>query len=169
MTTATASATAPEFPPGDCYKYQWARFVARKTLQDDLESVQKLMAELKPGNNAGAEIPGPDVPLPEKASIGLHQLTRNATGGGIIPPRQESFEVGIVGAGVAGLFTGLLFDWINSLPQLQGKVHINYDIIEAAGEERVGGRLFTHKFSEAEHDYYDVGAMRFPENEIMAR
>lgn len=38
----------------------------------------------------------------------------------------------------------------------------SYDILEAAGDERLGGRLYTHEFSETPHGYYDVGAMRCP-------
>lgn len=37
-------------------------------------------------------------------------------------------------------------------------------------EERLGGRLYTHYFSEETeetHDYYDVGAMRFPDIPVM--
>jgi len=34
---------------------------------------------------------------------------------------------------------------------------------------RVGGRLYTHHFSNSIHDYYDVGAMRFPDSPIMER
>ena len=82
-------------------------------------------------------------------------------------------DIGIVGAGVAGLFSAMVFDWLNEHPELKGKLKINYDILEAAGEERLGGRLYTHKFSEGDpaktHDYYDVGAMRFPNNDIMKR
>ncbi|KAI1214156.1 FAD/NAD(P)-binding domain-containing protein [Annulohypoxylon truncatum] len=42
-----------------------------------------------------------------------------------------------------------------------------YDILEA--NSRIGGRVYTHKFSETPHDYYDIGAMRFPDIPIMKR
>ncbi|KAH7303409.1 hypothetical protein B0I35DRAFT_472320 [Stachybotrys elegans] len=75
---------------------------------------------------------------------------------GLIPAQHGNFKVGIIGAGVAGLFTALVLDAINDA------------ILEAAGEDRFGGRLYTHRFSEEDvHDYYDVGAMRFPDNGIM--
>jgi hypothetical protein len=35
--------------------------------------------------------------------------------------------------------------------------------------DRAGGRLYTHKFSEAPHDYYDVGAMRWAEFPVMKK
>ena len=44
---------------------------------------------------------------------------------------------------------------------------LSYEILEA--DNRVGGRVYTHKFSDAPHDYYDVGAMRFPDIPIMAK
>ena len=72
----------------------------------------------------------------------------------------------IIGAGAAGLFTAMTIDYLNKMvPDL----NFSYEILEAADEARFGGRLFTHKFSEKLHDYYDVGAMRFPEIPIMDR
>ena len=57
-------------------------------------------------------------------------------------------------------------------------LNVEYEILEANGEERVGGRLYSYYFpnptGEKEpkvgpHDYYDVGAMRFPDNQVMDR
>ncbi|KAG0694127.1 hypothetical protein DFH29DRAFT_1073006 [Suillus ampliporus] len=63
----------------------------------------------------------------------------------------ETGTVGILGAGVGGLYTALMLDSLG----------INYEILEAS--DRTGGRLFTHHFSnDKEYDYYDVGAMRYP-------
>ena len=92
------------------------------------------------------------------------------------PKRPEvckEFTIGILGAGVAGLYTALMID---SLGPESG---ITYQILEA--DERIGGRLYTHKFEgHTPNDYYvgpspwystialtsclrqDVGAMRFP-------
>ena len=44
---------------------------------------------------------------------------------------------------------------------------LTYEILEA--DKRVGGRVYTHKFSGDKHDYYDVGAMRFPDIPIMKK
>ncbi|KZT10365.1 amine oxidase [Laetiporus sulphureus 93-53] len=44
---------------------------------------------------------------------------------------------------------------------------IKYEVLEAS--DHVGGRLFTKKFSNTPYDYYDVGAMRFPDTPMMAR
>lgn len=32
--------------------------------------------------------------------------------------------------------------------------NLSYEILE--GSDRVGGRVYTHRFSDAKHDYYDV-------------
>ena len=63
--------------------------------------------------------------------------------------------------------------------------NLSYEILE--GSDRVGGRVYTHHFSETKHDYYDVyivyalterfcwltavkvGAMRFPRIPIMEK
>ena len=56
---------------------------------------------------------------------------------------------------------------------------LTYEILEA--DKRFGGRVYTHRFSDpkdaknpedakrAKHDYYDVGAMRFPDIDIMQK
>lgn len=44
---------------------------------------------------------------------------------------------------------------------------LSYEILEA--DNRVGGRVYTHRFSSAIHDYYDIGAMRFPKVPIMEK
>ncbi|KAM0444976.1 hypothetical protein ACHAQK_002520 [Fusarium lateritium] len=143
------------------YKHMWARDVAQASMDYDLEGV---IERLK------GSVPIPDK-IDDNDNIGsLREKTKEFTGPGYIPEAQGNISVGIVGAGVAGLFAALLFDWLNSHDELKGKnLKISYDILEAAGAERLGGRLYTHHFSDEEHDYYDVGAMRFPNNTIMKR
>lgn len=66
-------------------------------------------------------------------------------------PADVPLKVGIIGAGVGGLYTALLLDSLG----------IDYDILEAS--DRVGGRIFTHRFNETawsqstpnDPDYYD--------------
>ena len=77
-------------------------------------------------------------------------------------PKPQQFKVGIVGAGCAGLYSALLLKSIG----------IDYEILESS--DRAGGRVMTHYFTEPEpdqisHDYYDVGAMRFPKIPTMDR
>ena len=76
--------------------------------------------------------------------------------------------MGIIGAGAAGLFTGMIFDHLKEKYNLD----VEYEILEANDETRVGGRLYSHYFvkpppGEGNHEYYDVGAMRYPESEVM--
>lgn len=70
---------------------------------------------------------------------------------------QSLFHVGIIGAGVAGLYTAMILKSLD----------IPYEILEASN--RIGGRIYTHRFSNDPGDYYDVGAMRFPDTPIMDR
>lgn len=61
---------------------------------------------------------------------------------------REDFKVGILGAGVGGLYAALILDSLD----------IKYEIIEAS--ERTGGRLYTHRFKKPDgsdgdkYDYY---------------
>lgn len=62
--------------------------------------------------------------------------------------KDPEFVVGILGAGIGGLYAALILD----------SLKIKYEIIEATG--RSGGRLYTHKFKKQdgspgdEYDYY---------------
>lgn len=67
-------------------------------------------------------------------------------------------KIGIIGAGVSGLYTGLILE----------RLGIDYEILEAS--DRIGGRVYTHSFSgKDDQEYYDIGAMRFPNTPVMAR
>lgn len=86
------------------------------------------------------------------------QPARSATAG----PKPDTTKpsVGIIGAGMAGLYAGMLLDSLD----------IDYEILE--GAETAGGRIRTHFFpkgDQGEFNYIDVGAMRFPEIDIMDR
>ncbi|KAK7686113.1 hypothetical protein QCA50_010925 [Cerrena zonata] len=74
----------------------------------------------------------------------------------------------IVGAGAAGLYAAMILQDLG----------IEYEILEAS--DRVGGRVFTHRFNgdvgydaprntPERYDYFDVGAMRFPDIPFMKR
>ncbi|KAJ7191559.1 L-amino acid oxidase 1 [Mycena pura] len=70
------------------------------------------------------------------------------------------YRVAIIGAGVAGLQTA----------QILKEMGIPYKIFEAS--DRPGGRVYTYEFAskppgnpKGKHDYHDVGAMRFPDND----
>ena len=60
----------------------------------------------------------------------------------------------------------MIFDYLNE----KFKINVDYEIMECHDEKRLGGRLYTHYFGEDtpdSHQYYDVGAMRFPEIKVM--
>ncbi|KAH9481894.1 Putative bifunctional amine oxidase [Psilocybe cubensis] len=71
--------------------------------------------------------------------------------------------VAIIGAGVAGLRIAMMLKHLG----------IPYRVMEAS--ERYGGRVFTYHFkkqdgeAESTQNYFDVGAMRFPDNAVNAR
>ncbi|KAJ7223279.1 amine oxidase [Mycena pura] len=67
----------------------------------------------------------------------------------------KPIRIGILGAGIAGLYAALLIDYLGP------ESGIIYDILEA-NPDRVGGRLYTHRFSDSPNDYFDAGAMRYP-------
>ncbi|KAG2203279.1 hypothetical protein INT47_000199 [Mucor saturninus] len=64
---------------------------------------------------------------------------------------KKNKKIGIVGAGMSGLFSGFLLD--------QAGFH-NYEILEA--NNRLGGRVHTEYFDKAKIAYQEMGPMRFP-------
>ncbi|KAG9122927.1 hypothetical protein FRC07_000492 [Ceratobasidium sp. 392] len=111
--------------------------------------------------DAGVDVPdtGPVLPPPAGASgrsIAVEEPT---------PSDSESQmdlapinHVGIIGAGVAGLSAAM---------KLQS---LGYEVDVLEANKRTGGRLYTHKFENGgEWDYFDVGAMRFPDTDLMKK
>lgn len=69
-------------------------------------------------------------------------------------------NIGIVGAGIAGLYTALL---------LQREGHL-VTVYEAGS--RIGGRIYTHRFhalNKNEDVYFEAGAMRIPRSKLHSR
>ena len=64
----------------------------------------------------------------------------------------DSLSVGVIGGGIAGLYSALLLQ--NYVPGVKVK------LFEASN--RVGGRIYTYKFSSDPHQYFEAGAMRIP-------
>ena len=64
----------------------------------------------------------------------------------------EPSTVGIVGAGAAGLYSALLLK--------KYRPGISVKIFEAS--DRVGGCIYTHRFENKPHQYFEAGAMRLP-------
>ncbi|KAI2464211.1 FAD/NAD(P)-binding domain-containing protein [Annulohypoxylon bovei var. microspora] len=138
---------------------RWAQRLVRETLSAEINALQGLQEKdvrlLQP---LPLPLPGPDLPqwTHDKLPPDQHYPDGKRTGGDHTPPR----KVCIVGAGIAGLYIAMILDSLE-VPEL------TYDILET--NSRVGGRVYTHRFSEKLHDYYDVGAMRFPDIPIMKR
>jgi hypothetical protein len=128
------------------FRAQWARRLVRSKLskQVNYHSGNDLLHRGIPGQTPLASTP--------------RQLPQNFD----LP--EVNFDKGtkvcIIGAGAAGLYIAMILDDL-AIPNL------SYDILEA--DDRVGGRMKTHYFSDTEHDYYDIGAMRFPQIPIMDR
>lgn len=70
----------------------------------------------------------------------------------------ESLNIGIVGAGIAGLYSALLLQ----REAKERSKNIRFKIFEV--NDRVGGRIYTYKFNEDENQYFEAGAMRIPES-----
>jgi hypothetical protein len=115
--------------------------VARKTSEADF---RKLKFRISSTINQEKFII-PDLQLEDIRIQDVVKAAKRVTGSGVAAPVPGKFKVAIVGAGVASLFTAMLFEWLNyKLPELE----IDYDIIEAPGENRLVGRLYTHDFSQ---------------------
>ena len=65
---------------------------------------------------------------------------------------REHLSVGIVGAGISGLYCALLLQ--RHVPNVKVKLY--------EANDRVGGRIFTYKFSDEPYQYGEAGAMRIP-------
>lgn len=104
----------------------------------------------------------PNTLLPDYSQIEEVSAIDPKTNLRAIPPLPvwPALKICIVGAGISGLYTAMILDSLN-IPNL------TYDILESS--DRVGGRLFTHQFDEEEHQYYDVGAGRYPRLKMMNR
>ena len=68
--------------------------------------------------------------------------------------QKEHLRVGIVGGGIAGLYSALLLK--------EGLPNVSVKIFEAT--ERVGGRVYTHRFSEEKYQYLKLGLCDFPKS-----
>ena len=142
---------------------QWARRLVREKIAAQLNDIQRRdqqRREQQPGHRFSDVI---SMPIGDgQAHIDPLKLPRTKSPSQ--PARAQivhkdaaelrELRVSITGAGMAGLYIAMILDDL----QVPG---LKYDLLEAS--DRVGGRVFTHYFSETTHDYYDIGAMRFPQ------
>jgi len=126
------------------YKSEFVSYLIKRAAQEDYQriAVAKFNEEQKVDDSKKYKIPDIIRPALEKKEQNVDP---------------KALKICIVGAGVAGLYTALMLE----------KLGIDYEILEASN--RSGGRIFTHHFTKNDHDYYDIGAMRFPDNPIMRR
>jgi len=146
--------------PVSSIRAQWARQHAIYGIKEEWNKIVRL-AYGRPPNDKSFDVPE----LIKGDTLGeapLKMQPRDGTAGG----DPLAINVGIVGAGAAGLFSALVLEYLNTA---QTSVKFTYDILEADTTKRSGGRLYTHNFSQQPHDYYDVGAMRFPNHAVMTR
>ncbi|KAB8253768.1 hypothetical protein BDV32DRAFT_143456 [Aspergillus pseudonomiae] len=136
------------------YRSLWAKRVVRQNL---FEELTQLSLRTPTGGRHQIPIVGS---IPPPRSPHDLPLVESFHKGMTTPQLPEDFKVCIIGAGIAGLYIALILD-ILEVPNL------SYEILEAS--DRVGGRVYTHNFSSASHDYYDIGAMRYPDIPIMRR
>ncbi|KAI0410483.1 FAD/NAD(P)-binding domain-containing protein [Xylaria grammica] len=143
------------------FKGDWAKRLVREKLRDEINTLEEKGIQLWPADpdQPFVGLPGPGRPrwthdkLPQDPNHAYYGDGKSTVGAFSTQPG----KVCIVGAGIAGLYIAMILD----------KLGITYDILEA--NSRVGGRVYTHKFSENPHDYCDIGAMRFPKIPIMNR
>ena len=133
----TVEYKAPEKTPQNIVlaKYSARRMADRKRLVDYYEDYLNNIAGISKEKPWLAFEPGAEAETPPKYRPG---------GRG---------KVGIVGGGIAGLYAGLLLDSIG----------VDFTIFEASAE-RLGGRIYTHRFSDEPWQYFEAGAMRLPDN-----
>ena len=72
--------------------------------------------------------------------------------------RKASLNVGIIGGGISGLYSAMLLQ--KHIPGVSVKI---FEV-----RDRIGGQIYTHRFSTEPHQYFEAGAMRIPEIESQA-
>ena len=159
-----------------------ARVLAAQAVKKDWERLTTALRHLQEGQPSDAVVSPPT--LEKLAAEGPQPQSQerpdvlkpppkafSRTPGATKPSIAETVpKIGIVGVGSAGLFTAKILKWLkaNAVDGDGNPFNYTCEIIEASSE--VGGRLNTHSFDETQQDlYFDVGAMRYPENNVMTR
>lgn len=98
----------------------------------------------------------PDIPLPPPPPPSGPNDPRGPYDDEFVEPE---LSIGIIGAGAAGLYIGMTLEKINTSMATYGFKPIKYEILEAeSGAHKIGGRLWTHYFTDSANDYYVVAA-----------
>ncbi|KAK0732313.1 hypothetical protein B0H67DRAFT_525941 [Lasiosphaeris hirsuta] len=93
----------------------------------------------------------PEYPPPGLGDLNFDEIIKSCL------PQPVEFDIGVIGAGMAGLYTSLILQDLD----------LKHEVVEAS--HRPGGRVQTHRFSQDDGDYFEVGAMLFPDIPIMSR
>ncbi|KAF3929940.1 hypothetical protein AA313_de0204998 [Arthrobotrys entomopaga] len=141
---------------GISIRARYARRLVRAKLAAEINILeQKRGTPLVPGFVSSGPWTHDNLPTDNEYGVG-----GGGAGEGFRDGEPPAHKVCIVGAGIAGLYIAMILDDL----KIPG---ISYEILEAT--DRVGGRTYTHNFSEEKHDYYDIGAMRYPKIPSMDR
>ncbi|KAJ5102316.1 hypothetical protein NUU61_004538 [Penicillium alfredii] len=131
----------------------WARHIVQRGILSEIKGKGLQLGGIDwhlPGNTPTSSR-YPTLPYLPRPSHTLRSMCRDrANGNGTAPIR-----LCIIGAGISGLYLAMLLEELG-LPE------VTYEILESS--DRVGGRVFTHRFGPGASDYYDIGAMRFPKS-----
>ena len=163
LPAASVTSAACSITPPRSIRTRWANRLVRQKLYRELLELQKRGIPLPlPGSGPLPAIRPYNLP-PDPAYGSRRKGHGNSVTAATFAVTETSLsaqKVCIVGAGIAGLYIAMILDDLQ-IPNLE------YDILEAS--DRVGGRVYTYRFSERENDYYDVGAMRYPDIPTMQR
>jgi hypothetical protein len=133
------------------YKAKYLSYLVKCASELDYQRLEQLMPKIPigvPSSQTDNETENGETADIEKKIKNLGDYTQD----------QHPIKIGIIGAGISGLYTGLILQHLG----------IDYEILEAS--DRIGGRVYTHKFpGDDESSYYDIGAMRFPHTPVMKR
>ena len=174
---------ATKYDPKDSLRNKWAKVHAHKAIISTWnKQIEAYNEKIKLGFKQPTSMDGMvltllreeeiplELPPPEFWSSPIKKFGSSAL---------TALTVCIVGAGTAGLFTGMIFDYIKSNVK---DFNVTYQILEAAeagpfpqpfSPVQRAGRLFSCSWETGHtttpRSYFDVGSMRYPQNPVMQR
>ena len=146
-------------PVENSWKSRFSRRIASKKISEEFEYLAKIYNKLELEDLQGEK----DVRYALQHASSSSQASEFRDPGKKEPAWPPGSKVCIVGAGMAGkyyvlmiisLFVTRLGLYIAMILDALEIPNLDYEILE--GSDRIGGRVYTHHFSETKHDYYDV-------------
>ncbi|EHK96180.1 putative bifunctional amine oxidase [Glarea lozoyensis 74030] len=146
------SATASDSEFYAPYKAKYLSYLVKRASELDYQRLEQLLPKIP----IGVPSPKTDTTTQNGKTAEIEKKIKEL---GNYTQDLRPVKIGIIGAGISGLYTGLILEHLG----------LDYEILEAA--DRIGGRVYTHKFpgDDDERSYYDIGAMRFPDTPVMTR